>query len=138
MATSKTEILAANEHWLLGLVLLTLHGAIWWDFGGSLSRSLMLTHLGLFLIWQPVWRRDQRLQPRNAFIVLVVSLAAIYWLNWWSVFLWLIVLVGLLGGRVLLGRRERYAYLLALVVVISELLFGCVTPMFTLLLGLPT
>ena len=45
------------EHRLLGLMFLSLHLAIWYDFGGPLSRSLMLAHLGLFLLWQPLWRR---------------------------------------------------------------------------------
>ena len=46
---------AVHEHRMLGLMLACLHLAIWWDFGGALSRCLMLAHLGLFLLWQPVW-----------------------------------------------------------------------------------
>ncbi len=45
------------EHQILALMLASLHLALWWDFGGALSRSLILSHLGLFLMWQPLWRR---------------------------------------------------------------------------------
>ena len=43
-----------------------LHGALWLDFGGWASRSLMLAHLGLFLLWQPIWRREERLALSSA------------------------------------------------------------------------
>lgn len=132
MATRWAMTLSRNQHGLLGLMLLLLHGAIWWDFGSPLSRSLALAHLGAFLMWQPLWQQDRRLKPRNGAVFVLVTAAAVYWLNWWLVFIWLILLVGLLGGRVFLDRRERLAYLVALVVVICELLVGCVMPMFSI------
>ncbi len=130
IAVARRPLVRLNEHWLLAFMLALLHVAIWWDFGGPLSRSMMLAHLGLFLLWQPLWQKDRRVDSRSALAFLVLTFAVVYWLNWWFIFLWLVLLIGLIGGRVFVESRERYASLLALAVVICELLIGCLTPMF--------
>ncbi len=56
------------EHQILALMLAGLHLALWWDFGSALSRSLILAHLGLFLMWQPLWRREQRLNWKGSIV----------------------------------------------------------------------
>ncbi len=119
-----------NEHWLLGTMLALLHVAIWWDFASPLSRSLMLAHLGVFLIWQPLWQRERPMRPGSTLLFVVATLSIVYWLNWWIIFVWLVVLVGLIGGRAFVDRGERYGSLIALTIVICELLIGVVTPMF--------
>lgn len=125
----------AKEHLLLALMLLLLHATIWGDFGSALSRSMMLSHLGLFLLWQPLLRGDKQLDRQSAAIFVLVILAMAVWLNWLFVFIWLLLLIGLVGGRVLTSKRERYAYLITLVALISELLIGCITHMFDIPLG---
>ncbi|MCP4041125.1 MAG: hypothetical protein GY731_04090, partial [Gammaproteobacteria bacterium] len=95
-----------NEHWLLGLMLLMLHLSIWEGFGTALSRSMMLAHLGLFLIWQPLWRSDQQLKKGNAIIFVLLTVAFVNWINWWLVFVWLLLLIGIIGGRVFVDRSE--------------------------------
>ena len=50
------------EHRILGLMLVCLHLSVWGDIDGPLARSLMLAHLGLFLLWQPLWSRQQKLE----------------------------------------------------------------------------
>ncbi|MCP4041450.1 MAG: HAMP domain-containing histidine kinase [Gammaproteobacteria bacterium] len=120
-----------NEHWLLGLMLLMLHVSIWEGFGTALSRSMMLAHLGLFLIWQPLWRSDQQLKKGNAIIFVLLTVAFVNWINWWLVFVWLLLLIGIIGGRVFVDRSERFAYMITLLALISEFLIGCITPMFS-------
>ena len=68
-------LLPRNEYRLIGLMLLLLHGAVWWDLGDALSRSLMLAHLGLFLVWQPFFNRERQLAWRS---VLVYFAAAVF------------------------------------------------------------
>ncbi len=121
-----------NEYRLLALMLMLLHSAVWWDFGGYLSRSLLLAHLGLFLIWQPVWRRDQRLEWQGSLNLILPTLAFIYWLNWPLVTFWVLLLTGIVGGRVTAARAERNAYMIALIFLVSELLIGCLPPMFSI------
>ncbi len=112
-------------------MLILLHSALWWDFGGPLSRSLMLAHLGLFLIWQPVWRRDQRLAARSSLVFILVTVAFTLWLNWWLMAFWLLLLTGLVSVRVIVGRVDRYVYLSTLLFLVSELLIGCIPRMFS-------
>ncbi len=111
-------------------MLMVMHVAVWWDFAEPVSRSLMLAHLGLFLLWQPMWSRDRRLGIPGTLIFILVTISFIAWLNWGLMAFWLLILTGFLGGRVIVGTRDRYAYLLSLVFVVSEILIGCIPPMF--------
>ncbi len=132
MPRLRDALTRTNEHRLLGTMLALLHLSIWWDFDSPLSRSLMLAHLGVFLVWQPVWRTDRPIKAGDSLTLLLATLGFVYWLNWWLIFVWLIVLVALIGGRGPLDRRERVASLVALAIVICELLIGAVTPMFAI------
>ena len=87
-----------RESITLALMLEFLHGAIWFDFGSLSSRSLMLIHFGLFLIWQPVWRSDEKLAWYNGTAFIFLTLAFVTWMNWWLLYGWLILLVGFCGG----------------------------------------
>jgi len=131
MATGLRALLATrHEYRVLGLMLILLHSAVWWDFGGALSRSLMVAHLGLFLLWQPVWSRDMRLAGSSAVVFVLATAAFIAWINYWLVIAWLLMLVGLVGGRVTVSRADRYAHMLALLFLVCELLIGCIPPVF--------
>jgi len=114
------------EHQILALMLASLHLALWWDFGGALSRSLILAHLGLFLMWQPLWRREQRLNWKGSIVFLLATLAFITWTDWGLMTFWLLLLTAIIGGRVTARRESRYAYLLALTFLVSEILIACI------------
>lgn len=120
-----TVLAPRQEHRILGLMLLTLHLAIWVDLGGALSRSLMLAHLGLFLLWQPVWRREQQLDAHSGLLFFAGTAVFLIWLDWELLSVWVILLTGMIGGRVTAGRSNRFAYLLSLVFLVCELLLGC-------------
>jgi signal transduction histidine kinase len=119
-----------QEYRVLALMLLLLHVAIWSELHGAASRSLMLAHLGLFLIWQPIWQREERLQASAATISVLIIFAFVGWLDWWAVTIWLLLLTGLVGGRTTEGRTERSIYMLTLVFLVSELLLGAVPQTF--------
>ncbi len=86
----------------------------------------MLSHLGLFLLWQPVWRGDEKLSIENTVLFIVFTLTLTIWLNLWLLFAWLILLIGFISGRVDLDRNERTIYIFALGFLVLELLFACV------------
>lgn len=132
LALTLQKYAVGYEHIVLGCMLLVLHVAIWLDFGSSLSRSLMLAHLGLFFIWQPIWRRDLRLEFRSGLVFLIFTLGFMYWLNWWVLLIWLALLIGLVGGRMLPNRNSRYAHLLTLLFLVAETLIRCVTGLFVI------
>ena len=115
---------------ILALMLEMLHLSIWLDFGSPLSRSLMLVHLGLFLIWQPVWRSDEKLAWQNGLLFIVLTAAFVTWMNWLLLFAWLILLTGFCGGRANIHRRERYINVIVLIFLTSELLIACTVSLF--------
>ena len=126
MSAISEKFLHKKELYILFMMLETLHFSIWLDFGSIISRSFMLSHLGLFLIWQPVWRGDEKLSIENTIIFFVFTLTLIIWLNLWLLFAWLILLIGFVSGRATHDRTERTIYLLALSFLVFELLFACI------------
>lgn len=90
----------------------------------------MLVHLGLFLIWQPVWRGDAKLAWYNGVLFIVLTAAFVIWMNWLLLFCWLILLTGFCGGRANIHRRERFVNIIVLVFLISELLIACAVNLF--------
>jgi hypothetical protein len=120
------------EHQILALMLASLHLALWWDFGSALSRSMILAHLGLFLMWQPLWRREQRLNWQGSIVFIAATLAFIIWMNWGLMTFWVLILTAIAGGRVTARRGSRYAYLMVLVFLVSEILVTCIPSMIAL------
>jgi signal transduction histidine kinase len=114
---------ARRESITLALMLESLHAAMWVDLGSPLSRSFMLMHLGVFLIWQPVWRGDEKLAWYNGLLFILLMVALVTWMNWWLMVAWLILLVGFCGGRLAVNRQQWAVYMLMLVFLVLELLF---------------
>lgn len=119
-----------HEHWILASMLLVLHAALDAGLNNALSAALMTTHLGLFFLWQPIWQKDQRLDPRAATVILLLVGGMLVALNGWIIFAWLVVLIGIVAGRSFSTRQERYVYMVSLAVLISELLVVCAAPLF--------
>jgi signal transduction histidine kinase len=126
VAISIKKLFPNKELIILVMMLEMLHLSIWVDFGSIISRSFMLSHLGLFLLWQPVWRGDKNLSIENTILFIVFTLTLTIWLNLWLLFAWLILLVGFISGKVTTNKNERTIYILALGFVVLELLFACV------------
>lgn len=116
-------LIAAHPQWWLGLMLLTLHAAIAWGVGHWWSQALMLTHFGLFLLWQPLWGGERDLSP--AYTVLIILSGILLLFNsWWLLTLWVGVLIGLVGGNMPGSdlRKKHLVYLLAVTYLLSLLL----------------
>ena len=111
-------------------MLILLHLALWGDVGDALSRSVMLAHLGLFLMWQPLWNSELRLKWSSGLIFVLAAVAFVVWLDWWLMTFWVLMLTGIVGGRMTMGRADRMAHLVALLFLITELLIACVPMMF--------
>ncbi|MGH8245257.1 MAG: sensor histidine kinase [Gammaproteobacteria bacterium] len=129
---------ARRECIILALMLESLHGAIWADFGSLQSRSLMLTHLGLFLLWQPVWRGDERLPWNNVVTFVVLTVGFVILMKWPLLALWLILLIGFCAGRAALAYPERGVYLVVLIFLVLQLMIPCTTMLFNITVAPPT
>lgn len=114
------------------LLLLTLHAAVVTELDSPVARSLILAHIGLFLIWQPIWRGDQRLNWQNILVFVVLMGGFLIWLDWWLLSGWLILLIGLTGGRLPQTNQERNINLVILFFLFIELLISCASHLFTI------
>jgi signal transduction histidine kinase len=127
------RIAITNPQLSLGLMLLALHASIAWGIDDWWPRAFLLAHLGLFLLWQPVWRGESEIEPGQAFSVVAVACLLVGWYNWWLMAVWLAVLVGIIGGSVprIGDRRQRIISVLAALYLLSMLLMWVVPQLFT-------
>lgn len=116
-------------------MLALLHGALWVGIDSTWARPLLLAHLGLFMLWQPLWRSEAKLSWGNSIYILVLSLSALFWLNWWVLAFWVSGLFALVGGRVFTfhSRWQRAFYLLLMAYLLAVLLLYVAPHLF----GLP-
>jgi signal transduction histidine kinase len=117
---------------VLTAMLLLLHYTLWQEPGSLLARALLLAHLGLFLIWQPIWRSDIRLGWGDLAAFALFTTALMVWLDWWLLCAWLILLVGLVAGTTATDPNARLVHLGTLVFLLSELLMRALTRAFEL------
>ena len=126
------RIAMTNPQWSLGLMLLALHAALAWGIEEWWARAFLLAHFGLFLLWQPVWRGESDVEPRQAFVVIGVAFLFVGWYTWWLMAVWLAVLFALIGGSVprIADRRQRSISTLAAFYLLSMLLVWVVPKLF--------
>lgn len=112
------------RQWGLGMMLMLLHGVLVSGPGSAWADALMMMHYGLFLLWQPIWRGEQKLNWIPALMFVSFGGLLLLILSWWVLAFWLAGLIGLLGGRVFSSRarRERWAYLAAAGYLLAMLL----------------
>jgi signal transduction histidine kinase len=127
------RIAAGNPQWSLGLMLLALHAGFAWGIDNWWPRAFLLAHFGLFLLWQPVWRGEREIEPRQAFVVIAVAVLFVGWYNWWMMAAWIAVLFALIGGTVprIADRRQRLISVLAAFYLLSVLLVWIVPHLFS-------
>lgn len=109
------------EHQLLGLMLFSLLMAIFIGSDNTLSYSFLITHFGLFLLWQPILKQEQSFSWPNLALLTVFVLTFIIWFNLWISMFWMLLLLSLLTGRIFARGIGRAAYGLAVVVLFLEL-----------------
>jgi signal transduction histidine kinase len=121
-----------QEQWL-ALMLLTLHAALVLGLKDPLSRALLMTHFGLFLLWQPLWSGEQNLVTKQVALVLIGGTVLVVAGNWWLMALWISMLFSLIGGDMpgIKNVGQRVASLLAAVYLLSILLMWVVPHLFT-------
>ena len=96
---------------LLALYFVLLQGPDTW-----LGKTLFIVHLGLFMLWQPFVQAEQRLSLTRVLGLAAFVLAGTVFLKAWMLLLWIMMLAGIVGGKVLLfgARSPRLFYMMAL------------------------
>ncbi|MDH2915765.1 MAG: hypothetical protein PXX77_02710 [Gallionella sp.] len=135
MSTYYSAQWVRSSRWLSFAMLFMLQFALWLGLEHQWTKPLLLAHLGLFLVWQPLWRKETKLSWGNSIFILAISLAALAWLNWWVMAFWVSGLFALVGGRVFnyVSRWQRAYHLLLMAYLLAVLLLF-ITPY---LLNLP-
>lgn len=113
-----------QRRWLVLGQLLLLHMGLVQGMENIEGRTMLVAHIGLFLIWQPFVRAEKRLNYFHFAVVIALVVAAIIWLNWGILVIWTMFLAGIIGGKVFVfgGRWSKFFYLAALAYLVTVLL----------------
>ena len=115
----------SQRYWRVIVVamLALLHIAVFRGVADPWARALLLAHLGLLLLWQPFLRGEQRISLTQGVILALVASAVMLNLDWWFLAFWVVVLAGLVGGKVYQqhARWQRRAYLVVLAYLLALL-----------------
>lgn len=117
---------------MLLVMLGLLHSMLMLGVNSPWAPPLLLAHLGVFLLWQPMWRGEREV-GRGAFAFIALAAAiTMFWLNWWVIAFWLTGLFGLVGARVFAFRDRwtRLLYLSVMVYLLAVLLLWVVPNLF--------
>ncbi len=122
-----------RESILLVLMLESLHLALWLDFTSPLLRAMwLMIHLGLFLLWQPIWRGDRKLTWYNALLFVTLAVLFVLARDWWLRTGWVIVLIGFFGGSIGTSARARRVNMVILAFLSFQLMIPCASALFSL------
>lgn len=112
-----------NRRWLLLGLLLLLHLGLMQGVNSALGRTMLVAHIGLFILWQPFVQAEQRLNYRHFAVVLALVGAAIIWLTWGTLAIWVMFIAGIIGGKVFFfgARWSKVFYLIALAYLVTIL-----------------
>ncbi|MFA7293157.1 MAG: ATP-binding protein [Rhodocyclaceae bacterium] len=116
--------LVARQRGLLILLLGLLHLAMLAGAGDRLGLVWWLVDVGLFMLWQPFVRSEQRLGVSALSSFALLLLAGVSGYGPWLLLLWATFLIALVGGRVLFveHRGTRLFYLLAFAYLLAAIL----------------
>lgn len=113
----------SGARWVLALMLMALHVAVAWGIDQGFSRSLMLAHFGLFLLWQPLWAGQRELGRIQVVLLIIAATGFAIAFEWWLLTLWIAILVAMLGGNLAgASKPQRWPYLFAVLHLLSLLL----------------
>jgi hypothetical protein len=121
-----------SSRFLLPAMLWPLHGALLLGVESPWVHPLLLAHLGLFLLWQPLWRGESRVGTGALTFIAITAGAALFWLSWWTVAFWLTGLFGLVGARIFVfqNRLARWLYLTVMIYLLAVLLLWVLPNLF--------
>ena len=115
----------SQRYWAFVVVamLALLHVAAVRGVADAWARGLLLAHLGLFLLWQPFLRGQHRVSISQIVLIVVAAAGVMLRLDWWLLALWVVVLAGLVGGKIYQqdARWQRRFHLLVMFYLLALL-----------------
>src|SRR4029078_8379821 len=123
-----SRLLASSRRWVVLAMLLALHAALIAPPGEIYERLWLMVHFGLFLLWQPFFSTERELEIFSVVMLLPITAIPLYFLSGWMIVFWLLLLLGILGGRVFTiqaARRSRFYLVAFAYVLLVLLLWAC-------------
>lgn len=121
-AAKKINVITKFEFVNLGLMLLLLHLALQTSpENNSLVLSLLIAHIGFFLLWQPSLNGSETVHLKTLLPITIFNTALYLTLGDWFIALWIILLTGLTSGSALVKGMQRSLYALATVILFLQL-----------------
>lgn len=121
-----------QRHRLLAASLLALQAALLSGPAADEHSTFVLVHFALVLLWQPFWQGSTRVNPGTAAATIAVGVAVIYWSSWALLSVWLLILLGLIGGEQTQARRDQLIQWLVVAYLLLAQFFGVVPRLFAL------
>ena len=115
---------------ILASTLLTYHVLIWVVDEPRLKLALSLILYGLFLLWQPLWSKEAKIDKRRVVFIAIFFVAITFYFPNESLVFFGLILSGLIGSRLLGQSSFRSFDLLALLIIILEMVVGLVPDTF--------
>jgi signal transduction histidine kinase len=115
---------------ILASILLLYHVLIWAVDAPLLKFALTFTLYGLFLLWQPLWNREARINNARVGLVTVAFVLLAYRFPNESLVFFGLILSGLIGSRLLGQTTFRSFDLLALLILTLEMAVGLIPTTF--------
>ena len=115
---------------ILASILLLFHVLIWAVDNRLLQFALTIILYGLFLLWQPLWSKDTRVNWQPVAPVAIAFLYMAYSFPNESLVFFALILSGLIGSRLLSQTAFRSFDLLALLIITLEMAVGLIPDTF--------
>ncbi|MCP4876031.1 MAG: hypothetical protein GY896_11250 [Gammaproteobacteria bacterium] len=115
---------------ILASILLLYHLLIWAVDEPLLQTSLTFILYGLFLLWQPLWSKEEKVNQVQVVIVAIIFVLLAYSFPNESLVFFGLILSGLIGSRLLSQTAFRSFDLLALLIITLEMLVGLIPDTF--------
>lgn len=118
------RLVRSQRRWLLLGLLVLLHLLLLEGVASGVARTLLVGHIGLFILWQPFVRAERRMSLPQLAVIAAIAGAAALWAGLWTMIFWTMALAGIVGGKVFFyaARGAKAFYLLVLAYLISILL----------------
>jgi signal transduction histidine kinase len=115
---------------ILASILLLLHALIWIVDEPLLKFSLTFVLYGLFLLWQPLWSKQEKMRRGPVVMAALVFVLLAYRFPNESLVFFALILSALIGSRLLSQSAFRSFDLLALLIIMLEMSVGLVPDTF--------
>ncbi len=111
---------------ILGALLLLLHSLVWFISNPALRFPFIVVLYGLFILWQPLWSKETRVNQSKAIVPIILLLTPSYFYPDEALIFFSLLMAGLIGSRLFGNSSTRGFDLLALVILTLEMAIGII------------